>query len=233
MTTRFTQSRFRPAAVWARTALAVFCLFSFGCLTPELLNERAERQLADGRLVAAEESLNLAEEKRPSNWKTQFLMGELRLRQGRPLDAQVAFERSWSMRAIHPETPEILDRLAEAKLAQGPDAERKLRTFLTEMTGQYGTPYDFVRKGVFLMRLNDADGALTAFNQARAMGGNEDIRLHLALASFYRQIGDQRLETLSLRHALFLEPQNEDVAGRLRELGVVPGPSAELAPPRR
>ena len=233
MTTRSTHSRFRPAAVWSRIALAAFCLFSFGCLTPELLNERAERQLADGRLVEAEESLNLAEEKRPSNWKTQFLMGELRLAQGRPLDAQVALERAWSMRAIHPETPEILDRLAEAMLAQGSEAEGKLRRFLTEMTGQYGTPYDYVRKGVFLMRLNDADGAMTAFNQARAVGADQDIRLHLALAAFYRQIGDQRLETLSLRHALFLEPQNEDVAGRLRELGVVPGPSAELAPPRR
>ncbi|MCC5828283.1 MAG: hypothetical protein JJU36_02435 [Phycisphaeraceae bacterium] len=229
-TDRFSPT-FRPIGL---VALLLMLVGLGGCVTSDLLNERAERNLAGGDLAMAEENLARSEARRPAHWRTQWLIGELRMRQGRPVDAEVAFRRAWSMKGNHPETPEILDLIAESILAQGEDAHGKLRAFLFEAIDQYGTSYDYVRQGRFLMEIQDMDGAKVAFNKAIVTGrGTFDARTHLALAEFHRRTGDQRKEISSLRHVLFLDEENQTAANRLRELGFVPGPAAGLAPPLR
>ena len=218
------------------TALAVMVtvcigLLSTGCTTPKLLADRAERQMARGELIEAEKTLNRAEEMHPAAWRTQYMMGRLRLEQDRPHEAETALKRALSLRPSHEETEDILDLIAEALYQQGDDSERGLRRFLDRQVRDRGSARDYARKGLYLARLGDPDAGIVALRQSMALDPVGDAYSHKAMAELYRIIGDRRRELRSLRHAFFLDPDDQEVRDRMKELGHEPGPTAGLAPP--
>jgi cytochrome c-type biogenesis protein CcmH/NrfG len=105
-----------------------------------------------------------------------------------------------------------------------------LHKFLRGLAQDRGGVSDWVRLGRFTARMGDADGAEAALTTAATMDRGQTIEPQLALANLYRSIGATEREKERLRMALYLDPKNEAVMQRLRELGEIPGPSLVLQP---
>ena len=97
-------------------------------------------------------------------------------------------------------------------------------------TEQPGLSSDYIRLGRFTLKMGDADEAETALRTAARIDGGRTIEPHLALAEFYRSIGDSESELLRLKMALFVDLTNEQVNTRLRELALIPGPTLAIIP---
>jgi hypothetical protein len=78
--------------------------------------------------------------------------------------------------------------------------------------------------------MGDADGAEHALLTAAKIDGGKTAAPQIALADFYRSIGDKKAEIVRLRNALYLDPKNPEIPKRLRELGEIPGPSLAMPP---
>lgn len=74
------------------------------------------------------------------------------------------------------------------------------------------------------------DEAARALRTAAVIGDPRDERAHRELARLYRQLGDNDREIERLRNVLYLMPSDGEASARLRELGLVPGPSLALPP---
>jgi len=165
-----------------------------------------------------------------TDWESRYYLGMIRLHQNRPLDAEILLEQAHRLRHDHPETPMILDGLAEAMLRQ--DRTAALAAMLEEATRYHGTSKDFVRQAVYLGRSGDADGAAAAFRRAAAVADPGDPSPFLAAADYYESIGDDPRAVTALRNALYVRKNDPFIGARLRKHGVIPGPAAELEPVR-
>jgi len=56
------------------------------------------------------------------------------------------------------------------------------------------------------------------------------LSLPLALAEFFRSVGDEPNEVRALTRAYHVDPLDQDINARLRELGVTPGPTLTVEP---
>ena len=180
-------------------------------------------------LPAAEARFATAVEQNPTDWKSLYYLGLIRIQQGRPFDAQILLENALELRADHPETGDILDALAEALSRRGQLA--KLHELLDHATEQYASSRDYIRKGRYLLKLGDVDGAMLAYRKSAVVAKEGDAEPFVVLADFYERIGDMTNSLTALRHAYAIDPSDQEVAERLRLHGVVPGPTAGLTPP--
>lgn len=176
----------------------------------------------------ADRKLSRVVDKDPTNWRGLYYLGLVRLEQDRPRDAELLLDRSLSLHNEAPETPQILDGLAEALYRQNRTAN--LFAVLEHATEYYGTSYDFTRQGKYMAKSGDPDAALLAFKKAVRFADPRDPTPYLAMADFYEQVGDVPNAITALRHAYTILPNDPFLAERFRRHGIVPGPSLTVEP---
>ncbi len=209
-------------------ACALILLAAGGCksMSTAAKINRGSEAYQQGRYVAAADALSEAAEQSPTSWRAQYMLGLTRLKQNKYYDARVALDRAW---VLHPETPEsryIVDALAETLLAQ--NDEEALYAALDRATRMYGSGYDYLRKAVYLQHVGDMDNAALAFEKAGKLTPADDNRAFVQAADFYREMGDREREIVALRRAYQIDPEDLEVANRLRQHGIVPGPTVGL-----
>ncbi|HED52880.1 MAG TPA: tetratricopeptide repeat protein [Phycisphaerales bacterium] len=92
---------------------------------------------------------------------------------------------------------------------------------------------DYTRLGRFAAQVGDADGAEEALLLAAKLDGGQSIGPQLELAELYGRFHDDANRLKRLRMALFIDPENKEVAEQIREMGEIPGPSFALVPAER
>ncbi|MEX2212664.1 MAG: hypothetical protein WD768_00965 [Phycisphaeraceae bacterium] len=217
-------TRFLSRSLFSAVA-ALMLIAAVGCSTApnSVLRLEAKQALDKKDYVTAEQRLDRALIQDPADWKAQYYLGKLRLAQSRPLDARLALEIAYSLRDSHPETPDVIDALAEAYRRE-PVLE-KLHTLLKTANRRYGTTRDYLRQAHFLGLIGDVDGAKVAFLKAQEFRKGDDITPFVKAADFYEGLGDRVNATIALRQALQIEPKNLVLLGRLQNLQATPTPS--------
>lgn len=203
-----------------------------GCQTPynSQLRESARLRMKEGNMDAAEALARQAVDQDASDWRAQKILGEACLQQAKWIDAQLHLEQALMMLPglNKAERPAILDGIAEAIHQQGrADA---LTGFLKQTAERYQTPRDYIRQAKYLAKLNDVDGSRLALRKAARLASKNNPEPYLLLADYYQSIGDSGRSLVSLRQAYYVAPYRKDIAQRLREGGIEPGPEAGLPP---
>lgn len=220
----------RRARTLIRSTLMVICLAGLvACKTPNnFLRQQGITALERGDLAQAQQRFQTAAAQDPTDWKAQYYLGSVLLEQGQPLDAQLTLEKARSLRPAHAETPDILDKLAEAIYQQ--NRREALVVMLDEAASEFGAVRDFLRQGDYLARIGEVDLALIAYQKAVRFAVAGDPQPYLRKAAFHEQIGDSAGAIQALRHAYHAAPNDPAVAAKLRQFGIVPGPTVALPP---
>lgn len=202
-----------------------------GCQTAANLREEGRLALNRGQYARALDKCSLAVEKDPSSAHSQYQLGLAYLALDRGFEAQYALEKAHALEPDDRElTPDILDALAEALSQQ--DRTANLYAFLDKMVETYRTTRDYLRQAEYLAKSGDPDAARLSFRKAAYFADPGDVEPYLAIADFYTAISDQPNAVTALRYANYVAPGNLDVAERLRQFGIVPGPTVAQAPPK-
>lgn len=202
-----------------------------GCANQRPIHEvraSAEEAYALGDYAQAKAEWVEVNERRPGWSDARFGLGMTELALGNNTDA---IEQLWLAHGIAPERGDITDALAEAMLADGRNAE--LAKFLFAQTRQSGKVEDYMRLGLFSQRLGDADAAERALRIAAMVDRGFSVEPQLALANLYESIGDKPNALRRLSMAGYLQPQNPEIAQRIRNLGEVPGLTFHVEPEER
>lgn len=220
----------RPIALTAIAAVTIL-LSCLGCESNAYLRKIGRDALSKGRIDNAEPPLRRAVRKDPTDWKAQFLLGQVLLKKGEPFEARQTLENALASRLdAHEKTPAIIDALAEANFQEG--NYDRLANLLENACGSYGNTYDFLRQGRYLARAGDVDGAVLAYRKAARFAGHSDVRAYLEMADLFASLGNRPQAVEALRTAFAIAPNHRLVAEQLRALGVVPGPTLVNAAPR-
>ncbi len=219
--------RRRVALAWL--PLAAVLVFT-GCDTQSkpILRQSGWEAIQEGRWEQADTDLTQALQADPADWRANFLLGKVRLHQGRPLAAQLLLEQAMTLHPRGPESGQILDAMAESLYDQGQKAA--LTEFLDRTAQQRKGVEDFLRQAKYLAKLGDPDGALKAYRMGCEFAPKTDPTPYLALADYYQSLGDTPRAIKALRYAYYIEPHDPGLNDKLRALGVVPGPTFGLPP---
>jgi len=212
--------------VWLMAVTAALAVQ--GCSSNALLRKQGVEQYNSKDIALADKRFGQAVEQDPTDWKSLFYLGRVRLEQGRWYDAQLLLEKALELRHHGPETVDILDALAQALNGRGRVGQ--LHTLLASAVEDYGTSRDYARQGRYLQKLGDIDGAQLAYRKAAYFAGGDDPAPFVALADFYDSIGDTDNAVVALRHAYAVTPTDPQLQDRLRRHGIVPGPTSGIAP---
>jgi tetratricopeptide (TPR) repeat protein len=210
-----------------------------GCVTNTMLREQGRDAIARGDLAAAEDAFAKALDRQPGDYRALYQLGRVNLEQGQPLEAQLQLERAITLteeaQGKDEDLPadlrsQILDALAQAYYDQ--QKYDRLTRYLADVAETTHDADDYLRLAQYQQRIGDIDAASVAYRKAALFAGTQRVEPYLEVAAFYRSIADKPNERIALRYAFHVDPQNEQVIRRLRELGIVPGPTAGLVPPR-
>jgi tetratricopeptide (TPR) repeat protein len=208
--------------------LAALGLALAGCNSPRpLIDIRADADEAfeAGQYDAALADYLLYVDRSPGDAAVQARLAETFLATNQP---ERAVEHAWRAYDLNPASDPIIETLALSMHKAEQSGE--LFQFLKEQTNTRGRVEDFLRLGRYSTDAGDADSAELAFKTAAELDKGRSLAPQLALAHFYRHIGDKEAELARLRMALYLDPINAEVNARLRELGEIPGPTLALRP---
>jgi predicted Zn-dependent protease len=200
----------------------------FGCNTPRPLptvQEQGDRAFRDGNYAMAREEYKEYSTRKPGEAAVELQLARTYLELGDPQEALFHAQQAYDLR---PGDDEYIETYAQALLAAG--RTDQVHRFLRNMAQDRGRVGDYIRLGRFAAKMGDADGAEHALTTAAVMDRGRTAEPQLALADFYRSIGDGEHEKERLRMALYVDPQNADVMQRLRAMGEIPGPSLALRP---
>ncbi|MEO0963561.1 MAG: tetratricopeptide repeat protein [Planctomycetota bacterium] len=222
-------SRFRRAT--AALALAAVALLTAGCVTNTMLRENGYEAIQQDDWVTARDYFQRAVRQAPNDGIAHYYLGRCELELGDPLAAQLALERAYTLKGNDPAFRDrILDHLAQALYRQG--EYEKLTTFLGNVANESALTRDHLRHANYLVAIGDNDAAQLAFRKAAFFAPEGDPSAMIDIADFYRSIGDVPNEALALRYAYWIDPDTPGLPDRLRQVGVVPGPTAAAEPPR-
>lgn len=210
-------------------ALLIIAAAQTGCAGPRALH--MVRESGDRAFSRSDYSTALAEyqevvERAPADWETRVKLARAQLVLN---NADAARENLAVAHRLRPDQDNIVDLLASAMLESGKVEE--MHDLLRLRAQQRGRVGDYLRQGFFLSRAGDVDAAERAYLTATRIDHGQHVEPELALADFYRQVGDDKAALTHLRYALWIDPTNSAVTARLRDLGEVPGPSLALQPP--
>lgn len=226
----------KSRAMWNRSLAALLSgammSVAVGCQPPNsLLRRQGMESLWANDVGRADDRFSKAIAQEPTDWKSQYYVGVVRLKQKRPLDAQLALEKALTLRSRHgDETQDILDHLAQSLYDQNQPAN--LSAMLQKAADDYGTVRDYLRQGTFLGKIGDVDGAKLAFRKGIKMAPTDDPQPFIALADYLESAGDTQGAIRSLKMAYSIMPRSERLAERFRRYGIVPGPTVPLEPER-
>lgn len=140
------------------------------------------------------------------------------------VNARLAFD-------LQPENAEYARTLADSLFAA--NEHDALDRFLRNEVQVRGRVSDYLLLGEYQMKMGDPDSAEPTLRTAAQVDRGQTLGPQLALADFYRAVGKQSDELLRLKMALFIDPYNPEIEGRIRSLGEVPGPMARVVPEER
>jgi tetratricopeptide (TPR) repeat protein len=129
---------------------------------------------------------------------------------------------------LAPSNEEYINALADSMYNAG-EAEL-LSTFLTKLTNERGTAADYLRLGEYSQKIGNADEAVAALLTAARLDAGASVTPQLALARFYKAVGDRPREIERLRMVYFMTPNNQEMLERARALGEIVGPTWGLRP---
>jgi len=120
-----------------------------------------------------------------------------------------------------------VDSLAEAIYLVGD--EDHLFPFLRERANSTQSVQAYLRLAKYSVEMGDPDSARRALQMALTINEGREIRPYVEAAAFAERIGDVEQAVAHLRAAYEIDPKNEQVKSRLRDLGEIPGPTMGLA----
>ncbi len=206
--------------------VAAMAAVPIGCEPNSYLRQRGVEALHAGDTRWADERFSQAVRQDATDWKSLYYLGQIRLKQGQPLEAQMHLERALTLRPDHRQTADILDQLAEALFQQGQTAN--LHALVKQATQEYGTTRDYLRQAQYLAKSGDVDGAKLAYRKAGQFAQPDDATPFVSMAEFYDSINDRQNAITALRCAYGIDPRSIKLRNRLRSFGVVPGPTIAL-----
>lgn len=157
--------------------------------------------------------------------RIQYKIGRTHLAMGKP---NVAVEHLWLAHELAPGEGAYLDALCEALLAD--NQREELYRLLRMQVEANRTPDAYMRLGYYAAKMGDPDEALPALLTAASLDQGRSVEPQMALADFYLSHGDRERGLMRLRMALYVDPRNERVHEKIRQLGETPGPSFALVP---
>jgi hypothetical protein len=169
---------------------------------------------------------------RPGEHITRYRLGICYLRLNKPSEAAEHLRLAHGQR---PANQDYLEALSQALFA----AERNDELFriLRSRALDLQTRDDWLRLGRYADKMKDRDTTLTSYLSAARVDRGRSWQPHVALYDHYRSMG-QRAEAVNrLRMAYFVAPLQSEVTSRVKEAGVIVGPTfglrpAEMAAPR-
>ena len=160
----------------------------------------------------------------PGDWKAQYRYGLCQLELDQPYEARQALEVAHTRR---PEHIGIVDALAEAMYLLGD--EDRLFPFLRERAESTQSVGAYLRLARYSAEMGDPDSARKALQTALVLNDEQAVRPYVEAAAFAERLGDVEQAVAHLRRAYQIDPHNELVKTRLRDLGEIPGPTLGLA----
>jgi Flp pilus assembly protein TadD len=162
---------------------------------------------------------------RPHEPEVRYLMGTALLNLSRPVEAKEHMRIAYD---LMPFEQKYAEGAARALAESGrPD---QLYAFLLDLADNTRSDAGLIVFGRYARQAGLVDEAERALKRAALRTGRTSPVPHKALAEFYKSVGDQKLEVERLRAAMFLDPNDVEVAARVRELGLIPGPTFALDP---
>ncbi|MEM6749490.1 MAG: hypothetical protein AAF612_03380 [Planctomycetota bacterium] len=228
---RFPRLARTPLSPLALAVCAGFAVLSTGCVNEAVLERRANAARAAGDLDAEIGYVLESTQRFPGSYESQLRLGTLYLEADQPLRAETPLALAheigidWQARRVA-----AADLLAEAYGRQ--NAADELARFVRDESSQFGTVADYLREGRSMARIGDHDAAATALEKAAYFADPTDPEPHLAQGQFYESISDREAATIAFRHAYTVAPNDPATAEALRGVGLVPGPTLFLEPPR-
>lgn len=208
-------------------------LLTGGCETNTSLREDGVVLYQGGRYPEAQAKFQRATELLDDDYQSYYLLGHTQLKLGKPVAAQISFERALAVRFADASLrQDMLDGLAEAYFQQGETRYNSLAAFLNSTAEENGTMRDYLRQGKYLAKIGDVDAARTALQKGAQFAKPGDPTPYMAAADFYHALNDVPNELTSLKYAYYIDPKLPGLADRIRALGTVPGPTVALEPPK-
>ena len=208
--------------------LLVACTLLAGCNTVRTLprvQEEGDRHYRDHEWEAARTDYKEYVDRKPGEAEIQMRLARCLVELGQPDAAVPHAAVAFDARPNHAESLETYClALADSKRTD------ELFRLLNSNCESRGKVSDYDRLARFLLRVGDPDSAERNFKMAAKVDGGRTIEPQLALADFYKSLGDKANEKKRLRMALYLDRTNQAIYDRLRGLGEIPGPSLALVP---
>lgn len=212
-----------------RTATLILAALALGaCSGPRAIHmvEASGQHAYDfGHYQKAADEFAEVVERRPGNWQARVNLAKAQMKLGEPAAARENLEVAF---AVKPENEEVLNLLAEAMLASGDVGDMTIE--LRQRAQETNSVGDWMRLGIFLQRAGDFDGAEEALLTAARLDGGKSVQPQMALASLYREAGDDAAALKRLRMALYIDPTNQKIQEAIRAYGQIPGPTYALVP---
>ena len=196
-----------------------------GSPSTEALQRKADHAWFQERYDDARPLYAEITERDPGDWQAQQRLGSCQLAEGDASGARRSLELAW---ALNPGNEQTADALAEAMFDYGD--RTALFLFLREQTQTMQTPSAYLRLAYWAIECGDPDTARVAIETALAVDEGDSVDPYLVGATLAEQIGSPDDAVLLLRKAYLIDPADERVQARLRELGAVPGPTMALPP---
>jgi hypothetical protein len=164
-------------------------------------------------------------ERRPHEAMARYRLGQALMRTGDPAGAS---EHLWVAHDLKPGRMDYLDALAESLHQRGQSDE--LFQLLRDTMTEGGLAAGHIRYARYAQRAGLADEAEESLRIAAAIEGTRSDVPYRLLADLARQTGDSESEIEAWRTVLWFSPADPAANERLRELGMIPGPSLATPP---
>jgi tetratricopeptide (TPR) repeat protein len=205
-------------------------LMTLGCTPPHVYRDRGVAAYERGDLVEAKQNFAMCLQGDPTNRVCHYHIGLIALEQDEPAEArrhlEIAYALTRDSKRYEYYSPDLPDALAEALFRQG--NYPKLVGFCEELIAESGKVADYLRLARYMHRMGDPDSAVVVYRKAARIAPPDDPSPYVAMADFYEALGQTDLALEALRRAYGINPDNAEIAGRIRSYGLVPGPTVAL-----
>lgn len=191
------------------------------------VRESGERALEEGRYNDAVADFEEYVERLPGDAIGRYNLGRSYLL-ANPPQPTAAREHLYLAYNQRLNDDNVFEALCQALQAGGRTEE--LFRLLRQRALDRQRPSDYMRLGRYAEEFGDPDQARQAYLTAARIDQGQTASIQLALADLYAKLGDEERALRRLRMALYLDPNNRDIAERIRGYGEIPGPSFALKP---